>query len=246
MTRWVSHHQNFIMIIYNLCQTKTPKLNFRIKWFAGIKLISKVSVYNFDLSALNETSDQWQILDPDVEDSHILPLGTLFKVSLCQSLSENSSYFRPSLNSKLILISKLILVLLGGLLKKQKTEFGFQMQLILDVSEWLQMDANIGKVRKHKSKIWASGTGSNWSNIVIKWIVSACNHRWKFQLETQLKARKKLFSNFLHLLILMYSFLLVKFIYAKINIVLCLLEVRYIKLSDRFATTIQTRSCIPD
>ena len=160
MTRWVSHHQNFIMIIYNLCQIKTPKLNFRIKWFAGIKLISKVSVYNFDLSALNETSDQWQILDPDVEDSHILPLGTLFKVSLCQSLSENSSYFRPSLNSKLILISKLILVLLGGLLKKQETEFGFQMQQILDVLEWLKTDVNIDKVRKHKSKIWASGTGS--------------------------------------------------------------------------------------
>ena len=160
MTRWVSHHQNFIMIIYNLCQIKTPKLNFRIKWFAGIKLISKVSVYNFDLSALNETSDQWQILDPDVEDSHILPLGTLFKVSLCQSLSENSSYFRPSLNSKLILISKLILVLLGGLLKKQETEFGFQMQQILDVLEWLKTDVNIDKVRKHKLKIWASGTGS--------------------------------------------------------------------------------------
>jgi len=30
-------------------------------------------------SAFNETAGDWRILDPEVEDSHILPLGTLFK-----------------------------------------------------------------------------------------------------------------------------------------------------------------------
>ena len=36
---------------------------------------------NRKLSALNETSGEWRILDPEVKDSHILPLGTLFKVN---------------------------------------------------------------------------------------------------------------------------------------------------------------------
>ena len=41
----------------------------------------RVSTNNRFLSALNETSGEWRILDPEVKDSHILPLGTLFKVN---------------------------------------------------------------------------------------------------------------------------------------------------------------------
>ena len=85
MTRSASHHRIFIMKTFNSCQIKTQKPNFRIKWFVGTTsffwITFKVSMNNRKLSALNETSGEWRILDPEVKDSHILPLGTLFKVN---------------------------------------------------------------------------------------------------------------------------------------------------------------------
>ena len=125
--------------------------------------------FNHGFSAFNETSENWRILDPDIEDSHILPLGTLFKVRIQPTYTEiiftrsaiaSEDYsidnqFRLNLNLKSILISKLILVLLAELPRKLKMESDFQMQQIQDVSEWWKMVVNIDKAKKRKLKVSA-------------------------------------------------------------------------------------------
>ena len=127
--------------------------------------------FNHEFSAFNETSENWRILDPDIEDSHILPLGTLFKVRIYlyrdnpnqtrhrkRGLFNRQSLinqFRLNLNLKSILISKLTLVQLAELPRKQKMESDFPMQQIQDVSEWLKMVVNIDKAKKRKLKVSA-------------------------------------------------------------------------------------------
>ena len=59
------------------------------------------------------------------------------------------------MNLKSILISKLTLVQLDELPRKQKMESDFPMQQIQDVSEWLKMVVNIDKAKKRKLKVSA-------------------------------------------------------------------------------------------